>query len=206
MKIQWRFRLCLFWVKSISGNAFLYLWVFGCARKMHFPEMLFRRPVNGCKLISIFILPSNSHFLENTERAEWEGDAPARRERERERKKREGTIGSPFDSESIRLRRKDFTVRLRLCADRDRNRSTNSSSPIANPDSSHPKTDRPPSLPSSLNLIGLWFFFLGFICVSVWFWFLLLWWCDGVVSVVVAFDCRSLLPWVELPCEKFVGK
>ena len=93
-------------MKSISGNALPYLRVFGCTRKMHFPKMLFSWPVNGCKLIFVFILPSNSHFPENKERAEGEGDAPARRkrererERERERKKREGTIGSPFDFES----------------------------------------------------------------------------------------------------------
>ena len=30
--------------------------------------------------------------------------------------------------------------------------------------------------------------------------------CCGGVLVVVAFDCQSLLPWVELSCEKFVGK
>ena len=30
--------------------------------------------------------------------------------------------------------------------------------------------------------------------------------CCGGVLVVVAFDCWSLLPWVELSCEKFVGK
>ena len=135
MKIQWRFRLCLFWVKSISGNAFPYLWVFGCARKMHFPEMLFRRPVNGCKLISVFILPSNSHFLENRERAKGEGDAPARRERGRRERGWlvHRSTSNPFD----------FAVRLRLHADCDRSRSTDSSSPIANPDSSHPKTDCP---------------------------------------------------------------
>ena len=63
-------RLCLFWVKITSGNVFPYLRVFGCTRKMHFPEMLFSWPVNGCKLISVFILPSNTHFPENTERAE----------------------------------------------------------------------------------------------------------------------------------------
>ena len=35
--------------------------------------------------------------------------------------------------------------------------------------------------------------------LSLWFWFLLLlWWCGSGVLVVVAFDCRSLLPWVEL--------
>ena len=48
---------------------------------------------------------------------------------------------SPFDF-TLRLRRStspfDFTVRLRLRADRDRSRSTDSSSPIANPDSLSP--------------------------------------------------------------------
>ena len=34
-------RLCLFWVKITSGNAFSYLQVFSCAWKMHFPEMVF---------------------------------------------------------------------------------------------------------------------------------------------------------------------
>ena len=35
--------------------------------------------------------------------------------------------------------------------------------------------------------------------LSLWFWFLLLlWWCGSGVLVVVAFDCRSLLLWVEL--------
>ena len=35
--------------------------------------------------------------------------------------------------------------------------------------------------------------------LSLWFWFLLLlWWCGSGVLVVVAFDSRSLLPWVEL--------
>ena len=70
VKARGALRLCLFWVKITSGNAFPYLRVFGCARKMHFPEMLFSWPVNGCKLISVFILPSNTHFPENTERAE----------------------------------------------------------------------------------------------------------------------------------------
>ena len=37
------------------------------------------------------------------------------------------------------------------------------------------------------------------ILISMWFWFLLLlWWCGSGVLVVVAFDCRSLLSWVEL--------
>ena len=94
-------RLCLFWVKSISRNAFPYLRVFGCARKMHFPEMLFSWPLNGCKLISVSILPSNSHFSENTERAEWEGDAPACREREREREREEEPRRAQLRSSSL---------------------------------------------------------------------------------------------------------
>ena len=37
------------------------------------------------------------------------------------------------------------------------------------------------------------------ISLYVWFWFLLLlWWCGSGVLVVVAFDCWSLLSWVEL--------
>ena len=127
-------RLCLFWVKSISENAFPYLRVFGCARKIHFPEMLFSWPVNGCKLVSVFILPSNSHFSKNRERAKGEGDAPARkeRERERERKKREGTIGSPSDFESVRLRE----PRSRTpCEPRSRTQIANPSrTQITNPD------------------------------------------------------------------------
>ena len=96
------------WLRTENAffeNAFPYLRVFGYARKMHFPEMLFSWPLNGCKLISVSILPSNSYFPENRERAEGEGDAPAHRERERdrERKKREGTIDSPSDFESVRL-------------------------------------------------------------------------------------------------------
>ena len=55
---------------------------------MHFPEMLFSWPLNGCKLISVSILPSNSHFPENRERVEGEGDAPVRTERERDEEER----------------------------------------------------------------------------------------------------------------------
>ena len=125
-------------MKSIFGNAFPYLQVFGCARKMHFPEMLFSWPLIGCKLISVSILPSNSHFPENRERAEGEGDAPARTERERERKKREGTIGSPSDFESVRLRRS--TLRTQITnPDREprsiapQNRSSSTPKPIVLP-------------------------------------------------------------------------
>ena len=50
--------------------------------------------------------------------------------------------------------------------------------------------------------------FYPLISLSVWVWFLcdfdFCCCCGGVV--VVAFDFQSLLPWVELPCEKFEGK
>ena len=141
---------------------FTFLRVFGCARKMHFPEMLFSWPLNGCKLISVFILPSNRNFLENRERAEGEEDAPARRERERERERERGSrergrsvrrpTSNPFDFANP-------------------DREPRSRTPIANPDreprSQHrfvvpnrePRSvapqNRSSSLPSSLNLIGL---------------------------------------------------
>ena len=164
---------------------FTFLRVFGCARKMHFPEMLFSWPLNGCKLISVSILPSNRNFPENRERAEGEEDAPARKERERERER-----GRRERGRSVRRPTSNpFDFAVQLCEPRSRTPivanpdreprsrtqianplriqianpdcSTDSSSPIANPDPSHPKTDRPrpqnrsSSLPSSLNLIGL---------------------------------------------------
>ena len=123
-----QFRLCLFWVKITSGNAFPYLRVFGCARKMHFSEMLFSWPVNGYKLISVFILPSNTHFPENTERVEWEGDAPTRREREREEE--------PRKPRSAWLRSSSLTA-LHPKIDRHRPRS---SSPTASLDRPRPRS------------------------------------------------------------------
>ena len=46
---------------------------------------------------------------------------------------------------------------------------------------------------------------LSVILISMWFWFLLLlWWCGSGVLVVMAFDCRSLLPWVELEFRRCV--
>ena len=50
-------------------------------------------------------------------------------------------------------------------------------------------------------------FFYGFyLCFGVLYDFDFWCCCGGGVLVVVAFDCRSLLPWIELSCEKFVGK
>ena len=113
---------------------FTFLRVFGCARKMHFPEMLFSWPLNGCKLISVSILPSNRNFPENRERAEGEEDAPARRDIEREREEEERGDDR-------------FAVRLRICStspfdfanpDREPRSRTpcepRSRTPIANPD------------------------------------------------------------------------
>ena len=173
----------MFWVKSISGNAFPYLRVFGCARKMHFPEMLFSWPLNGCKLIYVSILPSNRNFPENRERAEGEEDAPARRERERERER-----GRRERGRSVRRPTSnplDFAnPDCEPLANPDRE-------PLANPDreprsqhrfvvpdresrsvapqhrsSSTPKPIVLPPFFSQFDRIMI-FFFLGFICVSV---------------------------------------
>ena len=168
----------MFWVKSIFGNAFPYLQVFGCARKMHFPEMFFSWPLNGCKLISVSILPSNSHFPENRERAEGEGDAPARRERERERGRRERgrsvrrAKSNPFDF-AVRLREPRSRTQI---ANPDReprsqhrfvilDREPRSVAP-QNRSSSTPKPIVLPPFFSQFDRIMI-FFFLGFICVSV---------------------------------------
>ena len=49
-------------------------------------KMLFSWPLNGCKLISVSILPLNSHFLKKTQRELSERETCPRAERERERK------------------------------------------------------------------------------------------------------------------------
>ena len=71
--------------------------------------MLFSWPVLGCKLIFVFILPSNTHFPENKERAEWEGDRPARREWEEEetelRRTQKPTSTNPENLRPSSLRR-----------------------------------------------------------------------------------------------------
>ena len=125
-------RLCLFWVKITFGNAFPYLQVFGCAWKMHFPEMVFSWPCVGCKLISVFILPSNTIFRKiERERAEWEWDR-GRRERERAHPSGQPSSGQrdrtqkeiepraqscSTSNRTLRLRRStlpfNFTLRLR---------------------------------------------------------------------------------------------
>ena len=106
--------LCLFWVKITSENAFPYLPVFGCAWKMHFPKMVFSWPCVGCKLISVFILPSNTIFRKiEKERAEWEWDR-GRRERERAH-----PSGQPSSGQRDRTQKE---IEPRLC----RRRSTSS--------------------------------------------------------------------------------
>ena len=151
--------------------------------------MLFNWPLNGCKLIFISILPSNSHFSENRERAEGEGDAPAHRERERERdRERERERGRRERGRSVHRPTSnpfDFAVRLRpLTSPFDFTFAPITiaiAAPIRRPRSR--TQNRSSSLPSSLNLIGLWFFFPGFylcfcvililVVVVVW------WWCFG---------------------------
>ena len=163
-----QFRLCLFWVKITSGNAFPYLRVFGCARKMHFSEMLFSWPVNGYKLISVFILPSNTHFPENTERVEWEGDAPTRREREREEEPRKPRRAWLRSSSLTALHPKSIVIdpdrrpwpRRWIVLDPDRcPRSRRTPKPIVL------KPDRCPRSRSRLSsnpvATGLWIFFSG---------------------------------------------
>ena len=147
-------------MKSIFGNAFPYLRVFGCAQKMHFSEMLFNWPLNGCKLIFVSILPSNSYFPENRERAEGEGDAPAHRERERERERGRRERGrlvhrptsNPFDF-AVRLRPLtspfDFTfapITIAVAAPIRRPRSRTQIRRTPKLIVLDPKTDRPPSL------------------------------------------------------------
>ena len=113
------------------------------------------------------------------------------RERERERKKRELRSHfrrhrrTPSSSPTIartrshRSRRSqhhaDHTTLLDLASTRSRLRPRAFDPPIFDPSIFDPP-----------------------ISLSVWFWFLLLWWCGSGVLVVVAFDCRSLLLWVEL--------
>ena len=135
------------------------------------------------KSFYILILPSND-FLSTRKREKHTQpkrnktqEANKRSERERERSRPRKRTNPEPKGQDVCL------VRLRLRADRRSNRTLRrprspfeshpSSSPIANPDSlspiaaiaapirhprsrwSHPKTDRPPSLPSSLNLTGI---------------------------------------------------
>ena len=198
--------LCLFWVKITFGNAFPYLRVFGCAWKIHFPKMVFSWPCVGCKLISVFILPSNTIFRKiERERAEWEWDR-GRRERERahpfgqrDRTQKEiepraqscSTSTSPFDFEShpstslfdvtVRLHPStssfDDAVRLHPSTSPLRRSRSQSQHRFIVPDRERrtpkpivldPKPNGPPSLPSSLNLTGLWFFFFPAFYLRFW--------------------------------------
>ena len=87
-----------------------------------------------CKLISVFILPSNTIFRKTERERECESEiAPARKERERERvrKKREAIAGGPRASASpaaheLRLRRRprDFTPWTQIVVRLHRSTST----------------------------------------------------------------------------------
>ena len=163
---QENFRLCLFWVKITFENAFPYLRVFGCAWKMHFPEMVFSWPCVGCKLISVFILPSNTIFwkterererelseseIEEEERGREHTDSSSKLRPKRSHPESDRTQSPESFDFAVRLRLRrltsnralriapfNFAVQLRLRADRDRSCRIDSSSPIANPDSSSP--------------------------------------------------------------------
>ena len=56
-------RLCLFWLQTISGNAFTPACVFGRYRKLGQTKLVFyvdcKIRLEGCKTILGFILPSN---------------------------------------------------------------------------------------------------------------------------------------------------
>ena len=173
------FRKCFF------GNAGVWL-----VRKIEFSENQFQLTKKNTlwpwKWISVPIFTSNEF---RTERE---------RERESKRKKRRTSSSSPVRwlSANLELQFDDRTHQShRSCwshrAARSRELQSDDRTATIAPSISPPR-DLPFDPPISL---------------SVWFWFLLLlWWCGGGVLVVVAFDCRSLLPWVELPCENFVGK
>ena len=179
--------------------------------------MVFSWPCVGCKLISVFILPSNTIFrkierereLSESEIKEEErgrehtpptSQAPAREIAPRKRSNPERKavrlrLRHSTSNRILRLRRStspfDFAVRRRLHTDRDRSRSTDSSSPIAIVAPQNRSSSS--SFFSQFDRIMFFFFFLlGFICVSelrdeiiylfgkwenvfsVWFWFLLL--------------------------------
>ena len=115
---------------------------------MHFPEMHFSCPVLGCKLISVFILPSNTIFrkiereLSERERGRRERKkspcAERERERERERKKRpnpETDSDEPRKPKTELIRHADRTTGEIVAP---QHRSTQNRS-----FSSHTKTDRP---------------------------------------------------------------
>ena len=83
----------MFWVKITSGNAFPYLRVVGCAWKIHFPKMHFSCPVMRCKLISVFILLSNTIFRKTKrELSERERGRRARVQRETEEEPRRARL------------------------------------------------------------------------------------------------------------------
>ena len=164
--------------------------VFGCARKIYFPEIIWSWPGkwafdhgNGLKL---------KFSLQTISRSDAQGERERERERARAREEARSRLRRRRRSPDrrFRVRRSHATVRrsrgspdrmlqsddrtlqsddrsrLRSCAARSRLRAISAS------------THR------SLSMI------LIFVVV--------VWWCGSGVLVVVAFDCRNLLPWVKL--------
>ena len=143
--------LCLFWMKITFGNAFPYLRVFGCTWKMHFPEMVFSWPCFGCKLISVFILPSNTIFRKTKRERELSESEIEEKEKGREHTPPASQTLAREIAPKKRSNPERRAVRLRL------HPSTSPfdfaftpiaiavTAPIRRPRSrsSHPKTDRP---------------------------------------------------------------
>ena len=143
--------------------------VFGCARKIYFPEIIWSWPGkwafdhgNGLKLKfslqTISRLERERGSPNHAFDVAGEPRAPVRRSHAPDLADRTAPI-APRITQTAALRR-SISPQLNLVSARSHLRPTD---------------------------------------LSLWFWFLLLlWWCGSGVLVVVAFNCRSLLLWVEL--------
>ena len=175
-------------------------------------------------MISVFILPSNIIFWK-TERERVSEIAPARKEREREREREEEERAHHRRPTSLRLRRRprdfalqthepifDFASEPRAFDPKPEPSTHRSSTQSLRPTSlrlrrqprafdfaGNPRTDL------SLSLCNFDLCVILIFVVVVVVWVVVFWWffCCVVVGFaclpsVMAFDCRSLLPWVEL--------
>ena len=159
--------------------------VFGCAWKINFPEVIWswlcKMRLWPRKWFEVKIFTSNHFRVRRVER-----------ERERERERTRGRRGSPdhaFDvaGEPRALVRRSHAPDCTGLIDHS-TAPLNLAFDLASVRSCLRPTDLQPT------------------DLFLWFWFLLLlWWCGSGVLVVVAFDCRSLLPRVELEFRWCVG-
>ena len=106
---NWYFRLCLFWVKITSGNAFPEMRLFGWSRKFYFPEIEIRWPKkkafdHGNAFTLLFFLQSIS--------GKWE------RERERERARaRKRRRSSPRSRAPAPVRDRELQLQSEIAID-----------------------------------------------------------------------------------------